>query len=80
MTADYLKLLELLLKFTSVAVYVPLHANAKLVMDKLLSVDSTDSIVITSGAFVHASLSSVLHKVYKNVNFPTREKNILNKV
>uniref|UniRef100_A0A665UD53 Reverse transcriptase domain-containing protein n=1 Tax=Echeneis naucrates TaxID=173247 RepID=A0A665UD53_ECHNA len=76
-------------EFTSVviiAVYVPPQANAKDSMEMLqLSINKhlaaqADSVIIVAGDFNHANLKSVLPKFHKYVNFPTREKNILDQV
>lgn len=67
------------------AVYAPPQANAKLAVEKLY--DSANkqltahpnSLIIVAGDFNHVDFKLVMPKL-KNVTFPTRENNILDKV
>lgn len=66
---------------TIMAVYIP--PQAKLALDMLN--DSTnkqlmahpDGVIIVAGDFNHTDLRTVMPKLYKNVNFPTRENSTL---
>ena len=72
--------------FLNTAAYIPPHANAKLALEELHnSLNSQlnahpDRVLIVAGDFNHAILKTGLLKLPKNINFPTRDFNILDQV
>lgn len=68
---------------TIMGVYIPPQAKAKLALEKLHDAINKqlmahpDGVIIVAGDFNHADLKLVMPKFYKNVNFPTRENNVL---
>lgn len=69
-----------------IAVYIPPQANAKLALERLHdSINKQlmvylDSVMIVAGDFNNTDLKLVMPKFYTNVNFPTRENNVLDQV
>lgn len=69
-----------------VVTYIPLRANAKLALEELYCLISSnmntnpEAAVIVAGDFNHMELKAVLPKLHKFINFPTRDNNILNQV
>lgn len=68
------------------AVYIPPHANSKLALEELHSLVNSqlnahpEGAVIVAGDFSHAELKTVLPKLHKHIDFPTRDNNILDQV
>jgi len=68
------------------AVYIPPQANAKLALEELHNTINSqlnaypEAAVIIAVDFNHVDLKIVMPKLYSNVHFPTRDKNILDQV
>ena len=77
------KLVRELSSVMIVAAYIPPRANAKLALEELYCLISSnmntnpEAAVILAGDFNHVELKAVLPKFHKFINFPTRDNNIL---
>ena len=77
------KLVKELSSVLNIAAYIPLQANAKLALEELCRLISSnmnanpEAAVTVAEDFNHVELKAVLPKFHKFINFPTRDDNKL---